>query len=1023
MAIDGQESVAAPPRNSRDSLRPLLAAITDKRRAHNASTLRAAVRDLLLAADLGLTSQDVEMVDLDPPFGGRYIDIEVGYTVIQVKSKIGDERVILQSEGQLARYVQNRSRNAGQRYIGILTDGAQWRAYHLCGEALSCVTTYHSAPSGTTDGMALYYWLEGVLATRQGIPASPIEVAQRLGAMSTSHVIDRAALANLYSEHRNTPTVQIKRQLWAQLLRSALGTQFVDDDELFIEHTLLMNSAGIIAHLILGIDVLDLQPTTLLSGQRFDQAGIYGVVEQDFFNWTVEVPGGATFVQAIARRLARFDWSHVEHDILKILYESFIGTSTRKRLGEYYTPDWLADRIVASAVTDPLHQRVLDPACGSGTFLFYAVRRYLAAADAAGISQRSALSVLSRQVIGVDLHPVAVALARVTYLLAIGRGRLTGVNRDAITVPVYLGDSIQWRERLDLFTEDHLKIRAGHGASLLEDVLRFPQSLLDDPARFDRLVSNLAALAAKPRDKNTVPSLTALFHRMAISDDDQPVIRETFGAMCRLHDEGRNHIWSYYLRNLARPLWLAMPENRVDVLVGNPPWLSYRHMPSDMQTIFKQLSQDRGLWHGGEVATHQDLSALFSARAIQQYLRVGGTFALVLPNAVLDRAYFKGFRTGSYKDPVEPVAVTFKTSWDLRRIRPHIFLRGSCVLFGDRVPFGEHSALMPEVEHWTGRLPARSVTWQMVRSHLNQRSRSPEPHLALEHGSPYGKRFVQGATIVPRVLFFVDAEPTGPLGMASGTRPVKSARSNYEKAPWKGLLRLDGLVETEFIRPVLLGESLLPFRILRPRHAVLPILGEEILRSGEAKLHYFPGLADWWTRAETLWDANRSSTRLSLYERLNFRRGLEGQLPASPLRLVYGKSGMHVAASIVADPYAIIDHKLYWATITSWQEGDYLSAILNSASLTNFVRPLMSYGKDERDIDKHVWKLSIPIFDLDNPVHRRLASIGQSQREKIANMDVGEGNFITIRRRLRDSLSQHSASAEAADIISRIVRD
>lgn len=86
-----------------------------------------------------------------------------------------------------------------------------------------------------------------------------------------------------------------------------------------------------------------------------------------------------------------------------------------------------------------------------------------------------------------------------------------------------------------------------------------------------------------------------MLHLLAIDDGDRPVVQENYRLLCRLHDEGRNHIWSYYVRNLARPVWLSQPGNRVDVLVGNPPWLSYRHMPTDMQTTFRELSQARGL--------------------------------------------------------------------------------------------------------------------------------------------------------------------------------------------------------------------------------------------------------------------------------------------------------------------------------------------------------------------------------------------------------------------------------------------
>ena len=47
---------------------------------------------------------------------------------------------------------------------------------------------------------------------------------------------------------------------------------------------------------------------------------------------------------------------------------------------------------------------------------------------------------LTGHVFGVDVHPVAVTLARVTYLLAIGHGRLTASDRKALSVPVYLGE-------------------------------------------------------------------------------------------------------------------------------------------------------------------------------------------------------------------------------------------------------------------------------------------------------------------------------------------------------------------------------------------------------------------------------------------------------------------------------------------------------------------------------------------------------------------------------------------------------
>jgi len=343
------------------------------------------------------------------------------------------------------------------------------------------------------DAGRLIVWLEGVLATTRDIAPTPENIEQRLGAGSSAHKLDRATLATLYERNSKNPTVVVKRKLWTQLLVSALRTQFTDDDELFIDHTLLVNTSEIIAHAILGLHVQSLAPTTLLSGDKFAEAGVYGVVESDFFAWVIEIDGGETFIRTLAKRLMRFVWSDVDQDVLKVLYENFIGTDTRKRLGEYYTPDWLAEVIVSETIKEPLTTRVLDPACGSGTFLFHAVRRYISAAEAQGHSIDKLLVGVTRHVVGMDLHPVAVTLARVTYLLAIGRAKLTDPNRGNIQIPVYLGDSIQWREQsVDLWSAGKLVIHTDEQRTQFGSELSFPDELLDDTAKFDQLVNELA---------------------------------------------------------------------------------------------------------------------------------------------------------------------------------------------------------------------------------------------------------------------------------------------------------------------------------------------------------------------------------------------------------------------------------------------------------------------------------------------------------------------------------------------------
>ena len=179
-------------------------------------------------------------------------------------------------------------------------------------------------------------------------------------------------------------------------------------------------------------------------------------------------------------------------------------------------------------------------------------------AEASGLPISDQIDGVTRHVIGMDLHPVAVTLARVTYILAIGREKLTDPTRKTIQIPVYLGDSLQWQEQsVDLWNAGNLTIRTEDNRELFDTELRFPDGLLDDAAQFDELVNEMANRAASRQSGAAIPSLRAVFQRLAVPEEHRTVVEATFATMCRLHDEGRDHIWGYYIRNLARPMWLA----------------------------------------------------------------------------------------------------------------------------------------------------------------------------------------------------------------------------------------------------------------------------------------------------------------------------------------------------------------------------------------------------------------------------------------------------------------------------------
>jgi SAM-dependent methyltransferase len=985
--------------------------------------IQATVRDLLLRGGLDLQDDQVRLES--PAFNRQRIDVEVGSSVIEVKRDL--TRSVDAAKEQLAGYLHGRQAEHGSPYVGILTDGIRWRAYRLpASDNLVEVSTLQVSQTDP-DADQLLLWLDGIMATQQQISPTPMEVALRLGASSSATQLDLSELTWIYEECSQDPAVQLHRELWARLLTTAFGTSFnADDTRLFLEHTYLVVLAKLVAHAAVQFDLsTDLEPDELLSGRGFADRGILGVVESDFFDWPASTLAGRAWVSNLARRVARFRWAEVEHDVLKVLYESVIGRDTRHALGEYYTPDWLAKSIVEEVVDDPLRHSVLDPGCGSGTFVFWSVKRCLEACESAGMTTGEAISNVTGRVFGIDIHPVAVALARVTYLLAIGTPRLNE-QRPKFAVPVWLGDSVQYQRRDTLHDAESLTIYVDDGATMFAQELRFPDRVINEIRWFDSLVTEMTERAARRAPKSPVPNLDGVYNRHGVQPDDRAILDATMRTLCDLCDEGRNHIWGYFVRNEARPRWLSRPENRVDRLVGNPPWLSYRYMTAGMQKRFRELSTERSLWHGAKVATHQDLSALFVVRSVEQYLRTDGRFGFLMPLAVLTRQAYVGFRSGGWGRDASTIAsnvtaVDFDPPWDLHDIVPRIFPVPAAAVLGKRT------------DAFAGRMHGKAVRW----SGTQPKTLDPSDCLTTEdvplvqmpttdsEWSPYKDRFYQGATLVPRSLVLVEPRETGALGSAFGMRSVQGQRSVLEKKPWKALPTLVGTVEDRFIFGVHLGPTIYPFRTLDPQQAVLPWTGERLLAFDDPDLDRWPGLAKWLSDANERWFEHRakSAQSVDLSGWFNYHGKLVSQAETlGDLRVVYTKSGQYLAASLVDDPRAFIDHKLYWCRVSGPDEGRYLTAVLNAPALNERIAPLQARGEhNPRDIDKYVWALPIPRFRADAELHQRLVGLAVQAEEVAAGVDMASARFEHVRRNVREALVQSGIAGRLNEAVDSLL--
>ena len=181
-------------------------------------------------------------------------------------------------------------------------------------------------------------------------------------------------------------------------------------------------------------------------------------------------------LEQILSALYKYNFDLISADILGAIYEDYIGhilaetkegkveivesRAERKRGGIYYTPTYIVDYIVKSTLGELLKTcktpdevskiKVLDPACGSGSFLIKAFdvlkqwyddynRTVLSKQNRNTLEahfnavQNAEMKILEENLFGVDLDPQAAEIAAVNLLLkALRRGeklpKILGVN-------------------------------------------------------------------------------------------------------------------------------------------------------------------------------------------------------------------------------------------------------------------------------------------------------------------------------------------------------------------------------------------------------------------------------------------------------------------------------------------------------------------------------------------------------------------------------------------------------------------
>lgn len=751
--------------------------------------------------------------------------------------------------------------------------------------------------------------------------------------------------------------------------------------------------------------------------------------------WNDEI-GGA--VKEIVKELDEYNVEALAYDpssardVFKLLYEELIPREdVRKYLGIYATPDWLAELVLdelglsiegfEEKGINPLSIKILDPGVGTGTFLSLIVQRiasYLRKKYPDGIPHevaKRALKAITENIIGFDIDALALLTAKTNYLIALATAELLAhKEEEEIEIPVYMANSIITSEELK--ESQMILIDERHGKYVQVEVAKIPTTVGDFylPLKlvesegltdFLRKISDLLEQHKPSRASELVEAFKPFAKDCKNQEEERAwlrILEDFYDKLLKLKERGIDEIWVPIIKSHIASTTF---KGRFNYVVGNPPWIAYRYIadPSYQEKVKGLIAKTYELVVDEHLMTHMEMAALFFIRALDLYLREDGLIGFVMPRSLFSSDHHDKFRSCEVKG----VAYELLKIIDCENVEP-LFYIPTCAIIAKK---GGKTSYPINASIVSGKLPSEShkvIPLQEARKYLKFEEKKLyfnkvgsrsfldyEKVVFRARKSHYYKLFRQGATIVPQSCWFVDVidEQKDFLVVKSSRRVKVRGKVEHEIPPLP--------IERRFIYGVLTSAEVMLFCHLPPNIAVLPIIPAgskyKVITKDLAKNLRYNYLAQWLNRAEGVWNKTRGEKRekMTIYQRLDYQRGISDQSPNAKFKVVYLRSGKYLAATVVEVEKVVkesgklngivAESTLYYydiSDISNEDEALYLTSILNSTILDELTKPMQSKGKfGERDIHKKPLEYPIPKYSPHNPIHKKLSEIGRKATE------------------------------------------
>ena len=639
---------------------------------------------------------------------------------------------------------------------------------------------------------------------------------------------------------------------------------------------------------------------------------------------------------------------------------------------------------------------MLDPACGSGTFLYHAARKILRSPQIKRqhLTDSDAGAIVVRLVNGFDIHPVAVSIARATLLRALPHGSVASVDE----LRIWQGDSLMLeRTAGSLFNPQSnvIEVPTPQG-----DQISVPLSFAESP----RFASELRRIVTAAQSSEPLP----LGVGRELDAESQEGIAKLHAKLSEVCANEGDSVWTWYLANYAAPFILA--RNGVDRIVANPPWvrMSDIQVPQRKRALETRISE-LALSAGGKNATGFDIAGLFVDQCRAHYLKGDSSAA----GWVLNWASMKAGNWSRVREKHEPVTATYL---DFSKVKHPPFTGAkACAWIQKPHDLPQPDTLVYSNRKGEDRVIATDTALEFktkTNGQLRVKRFGDKPS---QYAAPASPSFAQGATITPSVLVKLSYFDTD---------FVATTKSKHK--PWKDLATQKGRVPDHYIRQTLFSSDLLMFGYRQQSRSLIPLTQREqpdFEVDSDGNFDFSRGKEQFWNRLNELYERHRgkgAATPKTLWERLNYQNILMKQFSRSSdrtQRVAYNTSGQELRAARFSHGI-IIDSGCYYISVPE-KESAYITATLNA--------PCLQFAfAESRESDRHFHlhplnKVPIPLFNPEDSDHRELVEL--CEQSEVAATEVISGlPDNTGQIKASNSIRKTLLKEGLADAIDEVVR-